>query len=163
MVEREMWANILLHLARLTGSSKSAGKSNLTLRNLPALVSDEGLKERLAALLDEVDARTKFCRDWRNRTLAHRDLSLALGAHSVSLENGSRKDVNEALNVIVKTLNEVSEHYLKSENHFRVTSWIGGASALLYVIDDGLREARERDERRRTGSLTEEDFQARDI
>jgi hypothetical protein len=51
MFEREMWKNILLHLARLTDPPESLGsklKRNLTLQNLPNLVEDRALKERLA-------------------------------------------------------------------------------------------------------------------
>jgi hypothetical protein len=142
MFEREMWKNILLHLARLTDppeSFRSKQKKNLTLQNLPNLVENNALKERLDALLKEAEKRTKFCRDWRNRAIAHRDLDLALDRPSVALQNGSRKDVNDALDTIVETLNEVSAYYLDSESHFKAAGWIGGAEGLLYIIDDGQR------------------------
>jgi len=166
MFEREMWKSILLHLARLTDPTESLGnrrKKNLTLQNLPGLVGDPHLKKRLEDLLVEAEKCTKFCRDWRNRTIAHRDLDLALDRPPVALENGSRRNVNDALDIIVKTLNELSHHYLDTQNHFRAVGWIGGATSLLHVIDDGLREGEKRQARLREGTLADDDFHRKDI
>ncbi len=32
----------------------------------------------LVTLIDEIKRKTEFCRDWRNRRFAHRDLTLAM-------------------------------------------------------------------------------------
>ena len=82
----------MLHLARLTDKSTTAGKTNLTVLNLPSLVADAGLKDELAHLVEEAKKRTEFCRDWRNREFAHQDLLLALsgrkGRASAKREQG---------------------------------------------------------------------------
>src|SRR5271166_4526618 len=78
MVQEQQFETNMLHMARLTDSPKSVGKSNLTIRNLPQLVSDQGLKQQLTALVDVALQKTEFCREWRNRQFAHRDLLLAV-------------------------------------------------------------------------------------
>src|SRR5437870_12307148 len=67
MLQEQQFETNMLHMARLTDPPKSVGKANLTIRNLPDIVSDEGLKQQLIALVDEVKTKTAFCRDWRNR------------------------------------------------------------------------------------------------
>ena len=79
IVQDTLWENTLLHLARLTDPSRSAGRQNLTVLQLPSLVNDPGLREQLEALLTEAKSKAEFARDWRNRHIAHRDLDKALG------------------------------------------------------------------------------------
>lgn len=78
MLQSELFQTNILHLARMTDPPKSAGKENLTLRNLPDLMSDKNLKNRLIGLLALAEQKTEFCRDWRNRRFAHFDLELTL-------------------------------------------------------------------------------------
>jgi hypothetical protein len=79
MLQEQQFETNMSHMARLTDSPKSMGKENLTVRSLPDLVTDQGLKDKLTAQVDEVRQKTKFCRDWRNRRFAHHDLKLAIG------------------------------------------------------------------------------------
>jgi AbiU2 len=108
----------VLHVARLTDQSQSPGgkgKSNLTVQNLPALVADETLKTKLATLLAIALKASEFCRDWRNRYTAHRDLSLALNALAEPLAEASKKQMDEALKALSDVLNAVEIYYKKSE------------------------------------------------
>src|SRR5271156_4325585 len=93
----------LLHLARITDPAKSPGKqdrSNLTIQALPGLISDARLKDEVTKLVDKAIKHTAFCRDWRNRHIAHRDLRLALAQPTTRLAEGSRAKVNVALKAI---------------------------------------------------------------
>jgi hypothetical protein len=67
MLQDELFQTNMLHIARLTDPPKSGGKENLTLRNLPDLVTDKNLKNTLIGILALADQKTTFCRDWRNR------------------------------------------------------------------------------------------------
>jgi len=51
MIADSLWEGVLLHLARLTDRSVSMGKSNLTIRNLPELIDDAVVKERVSELV----------------------------------------------------------------------------------------------------------------
>ena len=73
MLKMQQFETNMLHLARFTDKSTTAGKTNLTVLNLPSLVADAGLKDELAHLVEEAKKRTEFCRDWRNREFAHQE------------------------------------------------------------------------------------------
>jgi hypothetical protein len=45
MLQDELFQTNVLHIARLTDSPVSFGKKNLTVQNLPTLISDEALKK----------------------------------------------------------------------------------------------------------------------
>ncbi len=135
-----LWEQTLLHIARLTDRPKSSGKENLTIRNLPELVRDPEMKQTLVELVETAESKAQFCRDWRNRHIAHRDLDLAMNKSAKELEIASISLVNEALASIAKVLNEVSLHYMDSALGF--TLGVGGAGnalRLLRLLHHGMR------------------------
>jgi len=151
IVQDTLWENTLLHLARLTDPSRSAGRQNLTVLQLPSLVNDPGLREQLEALLTEAKSKAEFARDWRNRHIAHRDLDKALGKGAEPLAAASRNHVDEALRALAAGLNRVNTFYLKSTLTFDVIAPMTGGVALLYVLRDGLVAREKRLERLRAG------------
>jgi hypothetical protein len=76
MLQEQQFETNMSHLTRLTDSPKSVGKENLTVQNLPELVSNPALKAELETHVEDIKQKTKFCRDWRNRRFAHHDLCL---------------------------------------------------------------------------------------
>jgi len=165
IVQDSLWEDTILHISRLTDPPKSLGtKPNLTIRKLPELVEDEVLKARLEELIGEVMEKTEFCRDWRNRKLAHRDLNLVLKEGVKPLEPASRAKIKEALHSISSVLNAISSHYFDSTTGFDMGAGsVNGAISLLYVIDDGLKAGKERDERVQSGNYSMDDIQGRDL
>jgi hypothetical protein len=166
MLQDELWEISLLHLARLTDHAKTHSRSdrvNLSIRALPPLIGDEKLKASVSALVDAAVRDTEFCRDWRNRRIAHRDLNLALDQPTMRLAEASRRRVDEALRSITDVLNALAVHYLDSETHFDLHSRVGGAVQLLYVMDDGLTAVEERTKRFQKGEYRPEDTVARDL
>jgi hypothetical protein len=165
MIQDLLWEETLLRIARLTDASKSggrAGRANLTIRNLPELVDDSEARQVATALIETAVRKASFCRDWRNRHIAHRDLNLALDKSASPLETASRKQVNEALSAIADVLNNVDGHYMDSATYFGGGAGIGNAVSLLHVVDDGLRAEKARAERLGRGEFSEEDY-ARDL
>src|SRR4051794_17547568 len=63
------------HRSRLPTAGIMSGKNNLTVRGLESLVSDD-LKKDFADQVARTLIASSFCRDWRNRHIAHRDLAL---------------------------------------------------------------------------------------
>jgi hypothetical protein len=111
----------------------------LTIQNLGNLVSEPAVKAELTARIMFLIDATAFARDWRNRRIAHRDLSLALEdplAHA--LKSASRKQVADALNEMQATLNVVQIHYAQSESRFDIGPAHDGALFLLRALSDGL-------------------------
>lgn len=164
IVQDSLWEDVILHIARMTDPPKSVGKKNLTVKALPQLVNDRDLKEELQTLIETSVKKTEFCRDWRNRRIAHKDLALVIEERIKPLKPATRAKVKEALSSLVLILNTISRHYMDSETKFDMGfSNVGGAVSLLYVIDDGLKAQKEREVRLRSGNFDKSDFQARDL
>ena len=163
VVQDVLWEDVILSIARLTDSPKTAGKDNLTIRRLPEYIDDPEFKPSLEELIQLSAQATDFCRDWRNRRIAHRDLQLAIESRAKPLKPASRKKVKDALTSIVEVLNVVARHYLIPETIFDVPTGPSGALSLLYVIDDGIRADEERTERINRGEERDIDLLPRDI
>ena len=148
-----------MHIARLTDPAKDrSGRTRLTLNNLSELVDHAETKAEVDQLLNSVKGKTDFCRDWRNRVIAHRDRDIALGAAAVPLKKASKKQVTDALDEMERVLNAVELHYSHAATSY------GGfekrphtAIDLLYVLDDGIRRRKERRECRRQGKWDDDD------
>jgi hypothetical protein len=136
-LQRQTWEDVFLHLCRVTDPPLSAGKSNLTLRRLPDLVSDQSFRTNLNALVDDAVDKTTFARDWRNRRLAHTELN-----RSQPLASASRKHVEDAMAAIRLVLNQLEQHYLnKTVSYEHTIPDLGGVASLIRVLRKGV-EAR---------------------
>ena len=134
MVEYSFWENVLLHISRLTDPSKSCGRENLSIQSLSSLV-DVNIKIAIDNQISDAIAKSSFCRDWRNRHIAHRDLKLALGKQVKPLTPASRAMVGDALDSIAKVLNIISEYYMQSTIGFDVMSEpCGGVGDALKIL-----------------------------
>jgi hypothetical protein len=158
MLQDELLLTNVLHIARLTDPPKSAGKTNLTIHNLPDLV-DASLKDRLTELLKVVDEKAAFCRDWRNRRFGHHDLDLAINEKAKPLEQGSREEITAALKAIADVLNAVELHYFKGGTAFTAVHMPNGVVTLLYLLGDGLKEKTAREARIEIGKVLDSDLQ----
>jgi hypothetical protein len=140
MVQDSMWETIVLHIARLTDPSQSPGgkdRLNLTLHNLPDLISDAKLKAEVVDLCKVATDSTGFARDWRNRHIAHRDLDLALGGTAKPLPSVPIAQVKDALGSFEKIMNAVARHYVDSTTSFTHGIRLNGAIELIHLLDDG--------------------------
>lgn len=165
MIRGSLWEGTLLHLARLTDPPYSGRKdrTNLTIQNLPELVDDAEAKKHVAELVKIAIQETAFCRDWRNRRIAHTDLKLALREPAKPLAKAEKEHVEAALKAIVNAMNAVDQHFTDSETRYDLLQPHHGAVALLYVLDDGLRAQERREERLRNRKPKEDDFRIRDL
>jgi AbiU2 len=163
IVQDTLWEDVLLHIARLMDPPKSAGRSNLSLQSLANGIGHAQTKAQVESLVGEALVATEFCRDWRNRHIAHRDLRLALERGAEPLKPASRLKVREALTALAAILNAVSHHYLDSTTVFEFGARHGGAVSLLYVLDAGLHAERARHQRLKDGIYDSKDHGARDV
>jgi len=163
VLQDALWEDTILHIARMTDPPKSAGKTNLSIRQLPELVEDEDLASHLNELVERAISASAFCRDWRNRRLAHRDLDLATGATAIPLTGASREKVKTSLQSLVDVMDAVSTHYLESSTLFDMGANFGGAELLLRALNDGIRAREERAERIRKGEIRPEDLHRPDL
>ena len=163
IVQDTFWEDVLLHMARLTDSPKSLGKSNLTFRLLAEYVHDGETKAKVECLTSNAIDGTEFCRDWRNRRIAHQDLRLALEKKAELLKPASREKLRKALQALAAVLNAVSHHYLASTTYFEHETSAGGAVSLLYVLQDGVNTAANRRDRLNNGIYDPNDFGPKNV
>lgn len=60
-------------------------------------------------------------------------------------------------------MNAVEHHYLDSSTLYSETGNLGGALALIYAVDDGVKVEAERQNRRVSGNTIEGDYTPRDL
>lgn len=156
MLQSELFQTNILHIARLTDPSKTAGKDNLTLRNLPDLVGDKNLKNKLIGLLALAEQKTSFCRDWRNRRFAHLDLELALDEkEATALATVTKEAMKTALEALGDVLNAIELHYFQGGTSFSAVAALNGASTLLDVLGDGVKQKQRREELIQRGEFSD--------
>jgi hypothetical protein len=144
MLQEQQFETNMMHIARLTGSSRSAGKDNLTLLNLPKLVTNPGLKAQLVILVEEAKNRTSFARDWRNRRFAHYDLLLAIqDGKALPLPAAQKESVNAALAALADVLNAIERHYHRGACDFDAIGAHKGAGRLLPMLGFGVKAREE--------------------
>lgn len=158
-LQDELLEATLLHIARLTDPPVSLGKrENLTLQNLPGLIMDGNVKKEVQTAVDRAGAEAAFARDWRNRRIAHRDLSLAIDDQPAKpLESGSRGQINKIVKAMADVMNAVSLPFLESQTVFDFGGQLGGAMNLLYVLHSGVKVREERAKRVAMGEFSLED------
>jgi hypothetical protein len=76
LAQNLMWQETILQITRLTDSPQKGKQRRLTLRALSRLVN-EPLRDAIEATLQDLGRKAAFCRDWRDRHIAHRDFALA--------------------------------------------------------------------------------------
>jgi hypothetical protein len=139
MLQDQQFETNMLHLARLTDASETGKKQNLTVCNLPNLVADQNLKTQLEALVVDVRQKTEFCRDWRNRHFAHRDLMLAMqDGGAKPLPAATKENFFAALDAVSDLLNVMERFYFKGGCSFSGIAPHNGAATLLYMLGHGV-------------------------
>jgi len=144
MIQDELLDMIILRIARLTDPPKSTGKSNLTIQQLPVRINEESFRHEVVTLIDAAVAAARFCRDRRHRQIAHHALDLSLGLPTQPMPDLTRENIAAAIEGLSKVLNAVGFHYLNSTTEFGLVSNLGGAVALIRVLDDGVQKKAER-------------------
>jgi hypothetical protein len=106
-----LFDELALIINRLTETAKTSGKDNASLEQLIVKIDQarhEQLVESLRARLIEIRNKTSPFRVWRNKRLAHSDLSTALKMDSDVLPGITRGETQEVINKVVDFLNEFS-------------------------------------------------------
>lgn len=133
ILQRIMFDDVLLHLARLTDRATMGGRQNLSFVRLPPLV-DSKIQRKVERGVDRVLKAAEFARDRRNRTIAHCDLPTLRNVHPKRLAHASRRRVDRVLDAMAAVMNEIEGHYEKSEVLYRSPSEPGGSQALLWRL-----------------------------
>lgn len=155
LIQSSLWNDILLGITRISDKPSTSGNANLTVHRLPELNLHTDIADDLNLLLIQVNRATEFARDWRNRHIAHRDLTLALqDQHAEPLAKASLIQVSEALSALAKVLNCISQRYQRSMTVFELGFGLSpyGAKSMLFYLKEGLEAAAKKKEMKRFGA-----------
>ena len=159
IIQNVLWKDILLHIARLTDPPEQMRFKNLTLLGLPASVADPCLAGELRKLVEDARSQSQFAREWRNKRIAHKDLSQAIDDKATPLPGVSRANIEQALASFRGILNRLHASYLGGEVAYERFSTNRDADALLHHLAVAARfEARQR-QRLKEGRPLPEDLE----
>ncbi len=159
VIQEALWENVLLHIARLTDPPKLGHFENLTLQRLPDAVSDQCLADELRKLIQDALDRSQFARGWRNKHLAHCDLSLASNAKTVALPVASRQHVEEVLSCFRRILNRLHESYLGGQVAYEYFLTTEDADTLVHHLAVAAKFEERQRQRFEEGKPTREDLE----
>ena len=107
VIQDELWDSVLLRIAALTDPATMRGKKNITLRALPALVTDPIMRSEIQNLCDLAFAGTEYAREHRNKRIAHNDHDYHIVKGAINLSGISRVKIEEMLAAIRNVLRYV--------------------------------------------------------
>lgn len=155
MIQTVLCDEVTLSVARLTDPAvtkvNKENKYNLTIQILPDLMDPSEKAEMGRLVKDAIDA-AKFCRDWRNRRLAHRDLPLSLQREDAApLPPATVDKIEASLKSLAEVIRFIGFKRFDSDIRFDRLIRRSGAEHLLYVLKDGLKKDRERRDKMKSG------------
>jgi len=130
--------DIILSISRLTDSSKTGDKENLTLARIVDIIdpSSVQLKTELVETLEIVKNSCDFARNHRNRRVAHTDLKTYFQDHPEPLLSITREKIEEALLGLRAFVNKVELHFTQNEMGYEYLAIAEGASSLIGCLYD---------------------------
>jgi hypothetical protein len=142
-LQHTLFDDIQLHLARLTDPPQTgSGKNqNLTMRRFTQLIADPKFKSEVEKLLEEVEQKCEFARQWRNKVLAHLDVNTR--AKPQLLPPRTRKQVKDALEAMRHLMNSIAKHYGLAEFFYEMIPKVGDAATLVHRLEKCLQKEKQ--------------------
>ena len=142
IVQDVLLGEVQVALSKLTDPATSGKFHNLSLEQLQARLTEYGEAELAAQtrqFLDQLHTKCDPFRIWRNKRLAHLDLTTAMKSQPDPLPGISREMIEDALELGREFMNSIERFYHDSEmgyEHFLMTS---DGEALVAVLRSGMR------------------------
>ena len=147
----------VLQLARITEDITTCGKENMTIRQLPGLVSPE-INQAVQKLVDVAVNKAEIAKVWRNKALAHSDFNHRIDPQKHPIPSLTYKQIDEALAALIKLMNEISMHYRQTQSPFCLTNAEESIDSLISYLNKGWQAELELQERMKTGTWRAEDL-----
>ena len=103
-IQKVLWDNLLLGITRITDPAEMRGKKNITFNAIGQFIQDKQFLLDFENDLVEIITDSEFCRDWRNRRIAHLDYELSVNqqnAEPLKKSNQAKVSVANGQNTIV--------------------------------------------------------------
>jgi hypothetical protein len=134
VVQAQLWDSVMLGISRLTDPPLSAGKKTLSIRALPPLISDGGVRSKVEAAIHAAINAAEFARAHRNKRIAHNDLVHIMDRAANPLPAANRQSFKVCLNLICEVLELINGHYRESTMLYDDMIYNGGAGSLIYFL-----------------------------
>lgn len=138
-----MLFDIVLSFSRLLDPRASCGDENLSFKNLLSEISDSSLNAQLSKLISELEDKTQAIETWRNKKLAHNDLSHML--KNISMPPIQVNEVTKALAIIREIMKMLRQRFNFPQmlNEISMLSDPGDGKSLLYYLKYGFEAFKE--------------------
>jgi len=152
VLQQTLFEDVLVSICRLTDPAHTGEKQNRSLGQLLERLEAAApapLFAELTTRLVGIGEGSAAFREWRNRRIAHSDLSTALRVTEDILPGISRADIETVLLWMRDFMNIVSAFDFNSETAYDHFIAVSGGDALLRMLhkaDESAREERERQE-----------------
>jgi hypothetical protein len=127
-----------ISLSRLTDQPRISGKENLSMITLVELAKDSGnlsLSSAAQLLLSQLLEHVDDIREWRNKWLAHTDLSQALLERPLPNTQVQRGEIDEALRLIRELMNLFVDHLSQERVIYELPIVPGDADVLARLLE----------------------------
>ena len=133
LVREVFWEDLLLRVARLTDPVRTGKHQNLTLQQIPEFFDGQPEKHRdLARQVQAAVEAADFARDWRNRSIGHKDLRHSLNREAKPLERASLRQADEALAAVHRVLATIARY-----DHASLSRRVVGSNAAAGFFNRG--------------------------
>lgn len=139
VVQAQLWDGVILGISRLTDPPISAGKKTLSIRAIPALISDPKVRTQVENAIEIALTDARFTRDHRNKRIAHNDLVHIQDRVANPLPAASRQKIKSGLDSICAVLEVLNGHYRESTMLYDDLIFDGGAGTVVFLLEEGLR------------------------
>jgi hypothetical protein len=135
------WAlleDTVLGISRLTDPPRTSGNVNRCLSLLVSRVEELGLTDLGAGLaqdLEEIDGLVEPFRVWRNKRIAHSDLTTTLKLTDEPLPGISRASIEKTLAAVRRFMNRANLHFYNSETGYEHFQTSTGGDRLLQLLE----------------------------
>jgi hypothetical protein len=131
LIQDCVFDDVIMGLVRLMDPPKTNNAENLTLYRLVDHLENSDIRKQFHLKLNNLKENAKNLRAYRNKRLAHNDLSTA----SVNLlPPVSRRTIKEVLTSVQDLVSQVRSHIGEPEKHFEPVGIMGGAESLVAVF-----------------------------
>lgn len=142
IIQDVLIGEIQISLSKLTDQARSGKFNNLSLEQLQALVDthgDQTLAAQTRLVLDQLHSKCEPFRVWRNKRLAHLDLTTAMKSNADPLPGISRQMIEDALSLVREFMNKIEGHYRDSEVGYEHFIMHSDGEALVAMLRSGMR------------------------
>jgi len=136
-LQKLLFEDAMLHLCRVSDPPKTKNHTNLSLMLLAGLIPHQDFSAQVRKDAEEVRKKCQFAREWRDKRLAHTDLTTLRNERVSPLPRVTSKNIEDAVESIRALLNSVEQHYGLAPFLSFPDPW--GARSLVHYLEEVVR------------------------